>query len=43
MDTNNDGQVDQDEIDKAYNILKRARDQDQLYNKLNMLNNISEE
>jgi hypothetical protein len=42
MDTNNDGKVSQEELDKAHDILKRARDEDQLNNKINMLNNIGE-
>ena len=40
IDTNNDGKVSQEELDKAHDILKRANEQDQLYNKINMLNNM---
>ena len=39
IDTNNDGIVSQEEIDKAYDILKKAREKDNLTKKINMLNN----
>ena len=39
IDTNNDGVVSQEEIDKAYDILKKAREKDNSDKKLNMLNN----
>ena len=42
MDTDGDGKVSQEELDKAYDILKRAGEQEQLNNKINMLNNIIE-
>ena len=42
IDTNNDNNISQEEIDNAYEILKKANDQNQLHNKLNMLNNITE-
>ena len=42
IDTNNDGKVSQDELDKAYDILRRANEEDQLNNKINMLNNMVE-
>lgn len=42
IDTNNDGKVSQEELDKAYDILKRANEEDQLHNKINMLNNMVE-
>ena len=41
IDTNNDGRVSDEELEKAYEVLKRARDDKQLDNKINMLNNIS--
>jgi glucan phosphoethanolaminetransferase (alkaline phosphatase superfamily) len=41
MDTDGDGKVSQEELDKAYDILKRAGEQEQLHNKINMLNNIA--
>tara|TARA_B110000977_G_C10975118_1_gene453877 strand:- start:284 stop:763 length:480 start_codon:yes stop_codon:yes gene_type:complete len=41
MDTDGDGVVSPEELEKAYEILKRASDQDQLHNKINMLNNMS--
>tara|TARA_B100000424_G_scaffold158136_1_gene120943 strand:- start:1195 stop:1677 length:483 start_codon:yes stop_codon:yes gene_type:complete len=41
MDTNGDGKVSQEELDKAYDILNRANEQDKLHNKINMLNNIA--
>tara|TARA_B100000780_G_C21121739_1_gene454431 strand:+ start:3497 stop:3979 length:483 start_codon:yes stop_codon:yes gene_type:complete len=41
MDTDGDGKVSQEELDKAYDILKRAGEQEQLNNKINMLNNIA--
>lgn len=41
MDTDGDGKVSQQELDKAYDILKRAGEQEQLHNKINMLNNIA--
>ena len=40
MDTDGDGKVSQEELDKAYDILKRAGEQEQLDSKINMLNNI---
>ena len=40
MDTDGDGKVSQEELDKAYDILKRAGEQEQLNTKINMLNNI---
>ena len=42
IDTNNDGKVSQDELDKAYDILRRANEEDQLNYKINMLNNMVE-
>ena len=42
MDTDGDGKVSQEELDKAYDILKRAGEQEQLNNKINMLNNITQ-
>ena len=39
IDTNDDGIVSQEEIDKAYDILKKAREKDNLTKKINMLNN----
>tara|TARA_Y100000389_G_scaffold204772_1_gene259547 strand:+ start:2420 stop:2896 length:477 start_codon:yes stop_codon:yes gene_type:complete len=39
IDTNNDGVVSQEEIDKAYDVLKKAREKDNLNKKVNMLNN----
>ena len=42
MDTDGDGVVSQEELDKAYQILKRAKDQEQLNNKISMLNNIAQ-
>jgi hypothetical protein len=42
IDTNNDGKVSQEELDKAYEILRRANEEDQLHNKINMLNNMVE-
>lgn len=42
IDTNNDGKVSQEELDKAYEILRRANEEDQLHNKINMLNNMIE-
>ena len=39
IDTNDDGIVSQEEIDKAYDILKKAREKDNLDKKINMLNN----
>ena len=42
IDTNNDGKISQEEIDKAYEILKKAKDQENLNNKVNMLNNITQ-
>ncbi len=42
IDTNKDEKVSQNEIDNAYNILKKARDQDELYNKMSVLNNMQE-
>lgn len=41
IDTNNDGRVSDEELEKAYEVLKRARDDKQLDNKINMLNNIN--
>ena len=41
MDTDGDGKVSQEELNKAYDILKRADEQQQLYNKISMLNNIA--
>ena len=40
LDTNKDGKVSQEELDKAYEILKKANNQEKLNNKLNMLNNM---
>ena len=34
--------LSQEEIDKAYEILKKAKDQENLNNKVNMLNNITQ-
>ena len=42
IDTNNDGEVSREELEKAYEVLRKAREQDQLTNKINMLSNISE-
>ena len=42
MDTDGDGKVSQEELDKAYDILKRAGEQEQLHNKISMLNNIAQ-
>ena len=42
MDTDGDGKVSQEELDKAYDILKRAGEQEQLHNKITMLNNIAQ-
>ena len=42
IDTDGDGKVSQEELDTAYNILKRANNQEQLYNKISMLNNIAQ-
>tara|TARA_B100001173_G_C15605225_1_gene386458 strand:+ start:57 stop:533 length:477 start_codon:yes stop_codon:yes gene_type:complete len=42
IDTNNDGKVSQEELDKAYEILRRANEEEQLHNKINMLNNMVE-
>ena len=41
IDTNNDGKISQEEIDKAYEILKKAKNQEDLNNKNSMLNNIT--
>ena len=41
LDTNNDGKISKEEIDKAYEILKKAKDQENLNNKVSMLNNIN--
>ena len=40
IDTNNDGKISQEEIDKAYEILKKAKNQEDLNNKTTMLNNM---
>jgi hypothetical protein len=42
IDTNGDGKVSQEELEKAYNILKRSKEEDQNKNKINMLSNISD-
>ena len=42
MDTDGDGKVSQEELDKAYDILKRAGEQEQLHNKISMLNNMAQ-
>jgi hypothetical protein len=42
IDTDGDGKVSQEELEKAYDILKRSKEQDQHNNKINMLSNISE-
>jgi hypothetical protein len=41
IDTNKDGVISEEEINKAHDILKKAKDQEHLNNKLNMLNSIS--
>ena len=43
MDFNEDGKVSQDEIDRAQQILEKAKQQDELNNKISMLSNISDE
>tara|TARA_B100001093_G_scaffold516610_1_gene595817 strand:+ start:648 stop:1124 length:477 start_codon:yes stop_codon:yes gene_type:complete len=40
IDTNSDGKISQEEIDKAYEILKKAKNQEDLNNKNTMLNNM---
>tara|TARA_X000000368_G_scaffold389302_1_gene351555 strand:+ start:8896 stop:9378 length:483 start_codon:yes stop_codon:yes gene_type:complete len=42
MDTDGDGKVSQEELDRAYDILKRAGEEEQLQNKISMLNNIAQ-
>tara|TARA_Y100001970_G_scaffold294325_1_gene450589 strand:+ start:2948 stop:3454 length:507 start_codon:yes stop_codon:yes gene_type:complete len=41
MDLDGDGKVSEEELNKAYEILKKAKQQEQTNNKINMLNNIS--
>ena len=40
IDTDGDGKVSQEELEKAYEILKKAGEEEQLNNKINMLNNM---
>ena len=40
IDTNNDGKVSQEELEKAYATLKKAKDQEKKGVKINMLNNM---
>jgi hypothetical protein len=42
IDTDGDGKVSREELEKAYDILRRSKEQDQHNNKINMLSNISE-
>jgi hypothetical protein len=42
MDSNRDGKVSQKELEKAYDILKRSKEEDQHNNKINIQSNISE-
>jgi hypothetical protein len=42
IDTDGDGKVSQEELEKAYDILRRSKEEDQHNNKINMLSNISE-
>lgn len=41
IDTNNDGEISKEELDKAYEILKKAQKQEQFANKTAILNNIN--
>ena len=41
MDLDGDGKISEEELNKAYEILKKAKEQDQHNNKVNMLNSIS--
>ena len=42
IDTDGDGKVSIEELEKAYDILRRSKEEDQHNNKINMLSNISE-
>lgn len=42
LDANHDGVISQEEIDKAIEILKKANNQENLDNKINMLNNMKQ-
>lgn len=42
LDSNHDGVISQEEIDKAIEILKKANNQENLDNKINMLNNMKQ-
>lgn len=42
IDTDGDGEVSREELEKAYDILRRAKEQEQHTNKINMLSNIGE-
>jgi hypothetical protein len=41
MDLNNDGKISQEEIDKAHEILKKAKDEENIDNKIKVINNFS--
>ena len=41
IDIDGDGKVSQEELERAHDILKRAGEQEQLHNKMTMLNNIA--
>ena len=41
LDLNNDGKITKEEIDKANEILEKAKTQDDLDNKIHMLNNLA--
>ena len=38
IDTDGDGKISKEELEKAYDVLKKAKQQEQLDNKVNMLN-----
>ena len=42
MDIDGDGRVSKEELNKAYDILKKAKQQEDLDNKINKLDNISD-
>ena len=42
MDLDGDGRVSEEELKKAYDTLKKAKQQEDLDNKINKLNNISD-
>ena len=41
LDTNKDNMISSDEVNKAINILNKAKQQEQTKNKINMLNSLS--